>query len=360
MKILMLSKDIKILDRESPVFARMKDLSGLFDELHIVVIGKKPKQINLAKQDKLLIYNATSFFIFFSLFKAFWKGSAVASKLKKGGNWVTAQDPFETGVLAYLISIFYGLKLQLQVHTDISSLHFRKESALNRFRFALFAWLIERADSIRVVSKKVYEWTVLKYPKKASCSFLLPIFVDASELLSRQSSVDLAKEFPGVSKSVLVVSRLETEKRIDLAIEAFKQASERIPNMILIICGDGSLLTELEDLADKFGIKDQVKFVGWQKDLVPYYRFADCLLVTSAYEGYGMNMAEATICGLPIVATDVGIAKEDGALIISDDPEDISRKIAEALKGDKPTSQGTITFPSKTQYLQNYKETFLC
>jgi putative flippase GtrA len=56
----------------------------------------------------------------------------------------------------------------------------------------------------------------------------------------------------------------------------------------------------------------------WCDDPASYYKTADCFLITSDYEGYGMTIVEALAAGCPVVSTDVGIAKEAGASIGTD------------------------------------------
>jgi len=59
-----------------------------------------------------------------------------------------------------------------------------------------------------------------------------------------------------------------------------------------------------------------VFFEGLQ-NAAPYYKLADLVLVTSRYEGFGAVIVEALSAGKPVLSTDVGIAKEAGAIITS-------------------------------------------
>ncbi len=69
---------------------------------------------------------------------------------------------------------------------------------------------------------------------------------------------------------------------------------------------------------------DHVFFEG-QKDASAYYGIADLVLVTSKYEGYGLVIAEALASGKPVLSTDVGAARELGAILAA------SEKFGEAL-----------------------------
>ena len=117
-----------------------------------------------------------------------------------------------------------------------------------------------------------------------------------------------------------------------MAIKAMKIVNTKIPDLGLIIVGSGSLANKLKKLAYNLNIASQVVFVGWQTDLIPYYKGCDILLVTSWYEGYGMVFKEGQSVGCKIVSTDVGIAREVGAEIVGWKVEEVAGKLVENLK----------------------------
>jgi glycosyltransferase involved in cell wall biosynthesis len=107
-----------------------------------------------------------------------------------------------------------------------------------------------------------------------------------------------------------VVSRLEPEKNIALAIKTFGTIVAKFPKAGLIIVGAGSEKSRLESLVKRLGLVKQIVFTGQQDNLTAYYQSADVLLNTSNYEGYGLVLAEARLTDLSVVSTDVGIARE--------------------------------------------------
>ena len=116
-----------------------------------------------------------------------------------------------------------------------------------------------------------------------------------------------------------MISRLEKEKNIKMAIKAFSQVLEKYPNIGLIIVGEGKERTSLVELTEKLNIKKSIIFENWQSDqeiLISYYKTCDIFLNTSWYEGYGMTLKEAQMAGCKIISTDVGIAREVGAEVV--------------------------------------------
>jgi glycosyltransferase involved in cell wall biosynthesis len=108
---------------------------------------------------------------------------------------------------------------------------------------------------------------------------------------------------PDDAKVVAFVGALSTEKRPLLAIEA----AMLVDGAHLLIAGDGPLRSEVEAAAANHG--DRVHVLGSLPDVVPVLWASDVLLNTSSTEGMPGSLIEAAMCGLPIVATDVGAVR---------------------------------------------------
>ncbi len=99
----------------------------------------------------------------------------------------------------------------------------------------------------------------------------------------------------------LVLSRLMSYKRIDLAIDACKRANRR-----LIVIGDGPDRARLEKLAD-----DRIEFLGRQPDAIVNYYAARCrALLFPGEEDFGMVPLEVNAAGRPVIAYRAGGAIE--------------------------------------------------
>lgn len=223
---------------------------------------------------------------------------------------VSAQDPFEAGFTAWIISVIKGVPLHVQVHTDFLSPYYARHSILNRLRTLLARIVISRAARVRVVSERVRESIQKRYRLNVPVT-TLPIFVDLQRFKNASVPQELASRFAHHRIKFLVVSRLEPEKDVALAIHALVKAPH---NSCLIIVGVGSLRKKLASLAKILGVEKRV-FFEENADPAPYYKLADLVLVTSRYEGYGLVIVEALAAGKPVLSTDVGIAAEAGAII---------------------------------------------
>jgi teichuronic acid biosynthesis glycosyltransferase TuaC len=104
--------------------------------------------------------------------------------------------------------------------------------------------------------------------------------------------------------TLLSVGNLLAIKGHDLAIRALRL----LPEMDLVIIGDGPERAALEMLARDLSVADRVKFLGVmaQEDLRHYFGAADALVLASSREGWANVLLESMACGTPVVASRVG------------------------------------------------------
>ena len=113
----------------------------------------------------------------------------------------------------------------------------------------------------------------------------------------------------GVSPDEFVVGwigRMTAIKRVDDILLAFRRLLDLGVNTRLCLVGDGPDREHVERRAHELGISRNVLFVGYQRDVAPYYSFFDALVLPSANEGTPVVAIEALAAGRPVVATRVG------------------------------------------------------
>jgi len=105
---------------------------------------------------------------------------------------------------------------------------------------------------------------------------------------------------------LLVVSRLVSQKNIDLIIKAVKVMENE--DIILNIVGDGSEINNLKHLVKKYELDQKVNFIGKIESpkLNEYLKDADIFIQASNYEGLPHSILEAINYEIPILSTDVG------------------------------------------------------
>lgn len=315
MKVLSIGTDRKLFEENSAVLERNIEYASRMTELHIIVFSLKKHHLGYKRIGNLYVYPTNS------LSRLHYVLDAVRIGKNLIENWklkienlrdviVSCQDPFETGLAGYLLVKKNKIPLQLQLHTDFLSPNF-KNSFLNVIRVMIAMFLIPRAEGLRVVNESIKNSIQKKFPNLKAVPEVLPIFVDIEKIMNTNSVIDTGDRFSHFTFIILVASRLAKEKRIDIAIRVLKKVIEKYPKTGLVVAGDGDEKHRLKNLVKKLKLQNNVVFVGWQTDLVPYYKVADTFLLTSEYEGYGMSLIEAGASGCPIVTTKVGIANTD-------------------------------------------------
>ena len=369
MRVLQIGSDRSIFDEKSASALRMRAYGKRFGELEIIVFSLRPARRKLGAGGKHKVqeaclsehvhaYATNSFFRFLYLWDAVW----LALKLPKP-DVVSVQDPFEAGITGWIIARLRGARFHVQVHTDFLSPEYSRLSLLNRLRVRIAGFVLRRASRVRVVSERIRD--SLKTINSKSRRFgrdpdfasglktepsVLPIFVDVEKYRNTQLSPALAAREHLFRTKLLVVSRLEPEKNVGLAIHAF--AKTALEKSCLIIVGEGSEKEALHKMARDRGVAKWVFFEG-QTDPAQYYKLADLLLAPSRYEGYGMAIVEALASGTPVLATDVGVAREAGAMIAEEN--DFAKALTEWHENG-PREGKLTNYPYRNfeEYVQEY------
>lgn len=128
-----------------------------------------------------------------------------------------------------------------------------------------------------------------------------PSFLSATEARIRFGIPD--------DKFLLVASgRMKAQKRYPVMLDIVKA----LPNVRLVIAGDGPLQQSLARQRDELGLKDRVMFLGaLKKSEMPHLlRAADAFIQTSAFEGQSNSILEAMHEGLPVIASDIPTQRE--------------------------------------------------
>ncbi len=137
--------------------------------------------------------------------------------------------------------------------------------------------------------------------------------VDVKKFISKPGTREIARSMLGISDTDFVignVARLALPKGQSLLLSSIVTLREKIPNLRLVIVGDGPIRFDLEEQAKAEGTVENILFLGHRTDTGTIYPAFDCFSLTSLREGNSIAMLEAMACSLPIVTTDVGIARE--------------------------------------------------
>jgi glycosyltransferase involved in cell wall biosynthesis len=194
-------------------------------------------------------------------------------------------------------------------------------------------------------------------------SFILPVSEDLSKAMQSQglkgnyrivpNVVDTAVFHPSAiapsnKRRIIHVSALDDEqKNVSGLLRAVHEASLQIPNIEVLIVGDGADREKLEALANVLGLLNRNVFFKGSKtpaELAELMRTSNACVLFSNYENQPCVLIEALASGLPVIATHVGgipeyITEERGILVEPQDEKELAQAIvsllSEEIKFDK-------------------------
>ena len=159
-------------------------------------------------------------------------------------------------------------------------------------------------------------------------------------------------------QQIIIVGRLENFKGHKYLIEAMVEVVKIFPLSKLLVVGNGSQKTYLENLARKLCVIDNIKFLGFCSDPYSYLKNSDIAVLPSLFEPFGLVYIEAFALGIPIVAFDTPAGNEiiennkTGLLVPPRDVNAMSQKIIYLLNNFQEAT--TIANSAKTKYDEYY------
>lgn len=180
-----------------------------------------------------------------------------------------------------------------------------KTAKLASLRGALIKnkYLYPETDNVICVSKGlkddlVSNWGISKAQTKVIYN---PVEIDRIQALSKEY-VD-HPWFKEGRPVIIACGRLDPQKNYHLLLRVFANISKEMPDIRLVILGEGELKNELATYAVELGISDRVAFLGFQKNPFKYIARAKALVLSSVMEGFPMVLIEAMACGTSVIST---------------------------------------------------------
>ncbi len=173
----------------------------------------------------------------------------------------------------------------------------------SRWRQRLEAWSTRRVDRIVCVSRAVAEFCQQQAGFPQAKLQVIPNGIDLSDYPPDRRLRPGKVGLPNDRRLLLFVGRLHPQKGLDWLLGLTPQLFERMPNHELVLVGDGPQRAELQSMAERLGVADRVRLLGWRADARDLMAAADLLILPSRWEGMPNVVLEAMASGLPVVAT---------------------------------------------------------
>lgn len=169
---------------------------------------------------------------------------------------------------------------------------------------------------------------------------VIPTGLDGDSLGSGDGAALRAAHGIAPDRPVLVhVGRLAHEKNVDALLHMLFELRRLVPDVLLLIAGEGPAERHLRALAARLGLDAQVRFLGYldrAAGLPGCYRAGDAFVFASRTETQGLVLLEAMSLGVPVVSTAVMgtrdiVGPQRGAVAVGEDPVEFAAACARVL-----------------------------
>jgi glycosyltransferase involved in cell wall biosynthesis len=228
--------------------------------------------------------------------------------------------------------LYGGLAARVRGTALVSTKHNDDPFRTGPFRF-VERELARLADRVVTISNSLRRFTIERVGVPAAKLETIHYGLDGPPAAWGTNPPDAV---PEGARIVLSVSRLTPQKGIDVAIRALPS----LPGVVLVVLGEGPERASLEALARELGVESRVFLPGRVPDVAAWLSRASAYVQPSRWEGFGLGVLEAMVCGLPVVATNVSSLPElvvdgdTGVLVPPGDSAALARGIERAL--DEP------------------------
>lgn len=287
------------------------------------------------KKNKLLIFQGLTLMLF-ELF-------AAIKIIKKEqidlihAHWIIPQGP-----IALFLKKIFGIPYIVTTHGgDIYGLQ-------NKLLIYIKKVILENAQSITVVSTAIKDEILKKINPKLKIA-VISMGVDPKLFNPNKYDKSIKEKFDIEGPLLLFVGRLAEKKGVRYLLQAMPDIIRVIPNIKLLIIGQGTLEKELKTLSKNIDIENNTYFIGAipNSDLPKYYATADIFIGPSIQtgdgdtEGLGLTFIEASFSGCIPIGTNIGGIpdvinnKKTGFLVKEKNPKNIAETVINLLSDSK-------------------------
>jgi len=234
-----------------------------------------------------------------------------------------------------------------------------KKNPIRRF---LTKQSLQKADSITWVSNSLRE-EIINLGATSEKLVITTMGVDTLKFKPGARNKEIWRKL-GINNSPVVISTRTLNPIYDVGtlIRAVPLILLEVPQTKFVIIGDGSQKKYLENMADKLGVSNSLRFLGRvpNDSLPPYLCSSDVYVSTALSDSLGISTMEARSCGIPVVVGDLPATREwiidgeDGLIFHLRDYRALAEKVIRLLKSEELRKRlgvaGRVTVVERADY----------
>jgi len=245
---------------------------------------------------------------------------------------------FYTNVFGMAASSFVRRPARIASMRETSGMRTGAQKRVQGFAYRLAHHVIANSEAVR---KRLVDQGI--NPNKVTVVYNgLEVTRLASTASRREnlSLLGLPREANEVRKSfVTIVANMRHEvKDYPMFLNAARLVKQSVPEAAFLLAGEGELSDKLRLLARELGIDEETFFLGRCEHVGALLQVSDVCVLTSKAEGFSNAILEYMAAARPVVATDVGGAREavaegqTGYLVSSGDYQTMAERIVSLLR----------------------------
>ncbi len=206
---------------------------------------------------------------------------------------------FEGRSATWVADIKKNIRKLAWIHTDVN--HFDigidQKEVKNSY---------SKMDKVVFVSKDAKNSFINKYNVAAERSEVIYNIIDQQKIIEKSNQT----VEPNNCFTFINVGRMCDAKRQDRLVEIAKRLKDEGFLFKIQIIGSGLTQQKIEQMIKDYNVEDVVELLGQKTNPYPYVKQADCFVLTSDFEGFGIAVKEALLVGTPVISTAVSGVKE--------------------------------------------------
>ncbi|MSU02130.1 glycosyltransferase family 4 protein [Tissierella pigra] len=189
--------------------------------------------------------------------------------------------------------------------------HFLKGASLKNWviYYPVEKWLSRYTDCLITINEEDYNIAISKKFKAEKIKLVNGVGVDLNEFQAQtiEKKLQMRKEYGYKEEDIILfyAAELNHNKHQDLLINVIKDLKQKIPNIKLLLAGNGILENHYREQAKELELNSNIEFLGFRSDIPNLLMLSDIAVASSRREGLPINVMEAMATGLPLVVTNV-------------------------------------------------------
>jgi glycosyltransferase involved in cell wall biosynthesis len=244
---------------------------------------------------------------------------------------------FYTNIFGMVAGFIAGVPVRIASRRETNGMRSPAQQQTQRAAYALAHQIVSNSEAVRqaLIAEGVHKNKIAIIHNGFDPNRVVP-----NKSLSREQALAaLGLEKYSSQRFVTIVANMRHEvKDYPMFLRTARRVSSAIPDVGFLLAGEGELKSSLESLAATLGLANKTLFLGRVADVAALLSVSEVGVLTSKAEGFSNSILEYMAAGRPVVATDVGgareaiVDRETGYLVGSGDDELMAARIISLLE----------------------------